>query len=425
MDKEHRMMKAEILQGEGLKQREIAEMLGVTDRTVRNYLKGRPHSELRPRRPSKLDPFKPAIDAILEENPTYNRGILIERLARMGYSGKISILRDYARGVARRLQQQAVIRFETEMGRQAQVDWKEFGKQTVDGHETKLSAFVMVLGYSRKPFVCFTTSMDQATMLACHVLAFSYFGGIPHEILYDNMRTAFAPDAEGVWQPTKRLLALAAHYGFTPRHCRIRRPETKGKVERTVGYLGNNFWPRLEGQELSLKGLNGDVVGWLAAIGDKPLSDFGESRATRFTREQPTLQGLPSVAFDVRTPVPLTVNRESFIQYETNRYSVPPEYIGSVLTLLVHPLHREVELELAGRGSRRFELLAPGAQERSIIESDRKELQKRWNHDRSYSARLRRPRRHVQTAEIEVLTRSPSIYEAFCGGATASDGALS
>ena len=188
MDKEHRMMKAEILQGEGFKQREIAEMLGVTDRTVRNYLSGHQDLHPRPRRPSKLDPFKPVIDAILEENPTYNRSILIERLAKMGYSGKLSILRDYAAEVARRIQTQAVIRFETEMGWQAQVDWKEFGKQTVDGRETKLYAFVMVLGYSRKAFVCFTTSMDQATMLACHVLAFAYFGGIPHEILYDNMK---------------------------------------------------------------------------------------------------------------------------------------------------------------------------------------------------------------------------------------------
>ena len=425
MDKEHRMMKAEILQGQGLKQWEIAEELGVTDRTVRNYLHPKPKPTGRCQKLSKLDQFKPFIDTILEKNPCYNRQLLIERLQKQGYQGKISILRDYAAGVARRIQTQAVIRFETEMGRQAQVDWKEFGKQTVDGRETKLYAFVMVLGYSRKPFVWFTTSMDQATMLACHVLAFAYFGGIPREILYDNMRTAFGPDAEGIWQPTKRLLALAAHYGFTPRHCKIRRPETKGKVERTVGYLGNNFWPRMEGQELSLEGLNGDVQGWLAAIGDKPLSDFGESRATRFAREQPTLQGLPSVAFDVRTPVPLRVGRESWIQYETNRYSVPPEYIGSVLTLRVHPLHREAELELPGRQSRRFELLAPGARERSITESDRKELQKRWNRDRSYSERRRRPRRHVQAAEIEVLTRSPSVYEAFCGVAMASDGALS
>jgi transposase len=89
--------------------------------------------------------------------------------------------------VTRKITKAAAIRFEIEPGRQAQVDWKEFGK--------------------RGPFVRFTTSMDQSTLLACHVLAFSSFGGVPCEILYDNMRTAFAPDADGLWQPTKRLLA--------------------------------------------------------------------------------------------------------------------------------------------------------------------------------------------------------------------------
>ena len=77
------------------------------------------------------------------------------------------------------------MRFETEPGLQAQVDWKEFRRQIVDGRETKLYAFVMVLGYSRKAFVRFTTSMDTATMLACHLLAFAYFGGVPWVIFPD------------------------------------------------------------------------------------------------------------------------------------------------------------------------------------------------------------------------------------------------
>jgi len=77
------------------------------------------------------------------------------------------------------------------------VAWKEFGKQVVDGKETKLYAFVMELGYSRKPFVRFTTDMRQSTLLACHELAFAYFGGVPEELLYDNMRTAFQRDQDG------------------------------------------------------------------------------------------------------------------------------------------------------------------------------------------------------------------------------------
>lgn len=155
-------------------------------------------------------------------------------------------MKAYLAQVRRTMNNQAVLRFETEPGRRAQVDWKEFGKQWVDGHETKLYAFVMVLGYSRMPFIRFTTDMKQSTLLACHTLAFAHFGGVPKEILYDNMRTAFEPNGEGVWHPTRRLAACAVHYGFVPQRCRVRRPETKGKVERLIGYLDRNFSPELK-----------------------------------------------------------------------------------------------------------------------------------------------------------------------------------
>ena len=126
------MLKAEILQEQGWKQREIAEMLGVTDRTVRNYLRPRTTATAAIKRPSKLDPFKPFIDSILEDNPGYNREILIDRLRKMGYDGKISILRDYAAAVQKRIELQAVIRFETAMGRPAPLAWPAFGSPLVD-----------------------------------------------------------------------------------------------------------------------------------------------------------------------------------------------------------------------------------------------------------------------------------------------------
>jgi transposase len=422
MDKEHRMLKAEILQGQGLKQWEIAEKLGVTDRTVRNYLHPKPKPSEPFQRPSKLDPFKPFIDSVLKENPGYNREILIGRLRKQGYQGKISILREYAAAVQKRIELQAVIRFETEMGRQAQVDWKEFGKQVVDGKETKLYAFVMVLGYSRKPFVFFTTSMDQATLLACHVLAFTWFGGVPAEILYDNMRTAYQPDIEGTWQPTKRLLALAAHYGFTPHRCRVRRPETKGKVERTVGYLGNNFWPRMEGQELSLSTLNAEVRLWIEAIGEKPIADLEESRNERFARERPTLKPLPAADFDVRKEIPLVVGREGNIRYEGNRYTVPTALIGEMVSLFVHPLGRSAQLRFPDGTGRQFILAPAGA--RQIIEfpGDRCAHAQRWQKDRDRIALRRRPRKRqrLSALDLEVEVRSPSVYDTISRAMTES-----
>jgi transposase len=146
MDKEHRMLEARILQGQGKTQVEIAEILGVCERTVRSHLKGLPRGRKNPERGSKVDPFKAKIDEILEANTYYNGELIYERLVKLGYAGKISVMKDYVASVRRKLEIQAVMRFETEPGLQAQVDWKEFGKQTVDGRVVKLSAFVMVLG---------------------------------------------------------------------------------------------------------------------------------------------------------------------------------------------------------------------------------------------------------------------------------------
>ncbi len=168
MDKEHRMLDARIMQAQGMKQREIATQLGVTDRTIRNYLKLPPRPRKRPQRGSLLDSFEQYIREILEENPYTNGVLLFERLKARGYSGQISILRDHMAKIRKQLVTTAVRRFETEPGLQAQVDWKEFGRQTVDGKEQKLYAFVMVLGYSRKVFVHFTTSMKMEVFLACH-----------------------------------------------------------------------------------------------------------------------------------------------------------------------------------------------------------------------------------------------------------------
>jgi transposase len=412
MDKEHRMLDARVLQAQGYTHVEIAGMLGICERTVRNYLTRLPAARKNPQRASRLDPFKGLIESQLEEHPSYNGELLYERLVRLGYQGRKSIMKAFVAKIRRKIAATAVMRFETEPGLQAQVDWKEFGKQVVDGKETKLYAFVMVLGYSRQPFVRFTTNTRQSTLLACHELAFAHFGGASAEVLYDNMRTAFVPDSDGIWKPTKRLLALAAHYGFVPKRCRVRRPETKGKVERTIGYLDNNFWPRLSGEPLSLAHLNEQVAAWIDDISRKPLADFGESRADRFERELPSLKPIPFGSFDVRDIVPLVVSRESTIHYETNRYSAPPEFIGATVALMVHPLTRVAELIADGRSVRSFPLAAPGAKTVLVFEEDRKEFAVRWKRDCARLAVRRMPRRRPRPT-VDVDVRSPAAYEAF------------
>ena len=155
-------------------------------------------------------------------------------------------------------------------------------------------------------------------------------------------------------------------------------------------------------------------MSWLFKIDGKPLSGFNESRSERFAREKPLLAVLPATRFDARREIPLGVSRESMITYETNRYSVPPEFIGQLLTLNVDPLSREAEI-FGPRGSlRRFSLKPAGAREKVFFPEDHELVRRRWAHDRLAVARRRIPRRFKRIAkQVEVDVRSPAAYAIF------------
>lgn len=404
------MHQASILAESGHKQGAIAERLGVSPRMVRYYLADKGVvKDLRPR-PSKLDPFKPFAESLLQEDPFYNVVVLFERLQKQGYCGGLTILKDWAVIIRRGLILKAAIRFETEPGRQAQVDWKEAGVWNLDGVPTKVYAFVMLLGYSRRPFVWFTTSMKSPVLLACHVKAFEAFGGITHEILYDNMKTAWLYDGEN-WSVNPKLLELASSLGFTPKRCQVRRPQTKGKVERFIQTLGNSFlpWAREEGLD-SLDALNEKVNLWLAGLGGKPLRDFLETRDERFAAEAGQLIPFrPEAVPDLREVVVLTVNREGRVTFETNRYSVPARFLGLNLTLKLDRLTGDAELMDGKSVIRSLELSTKGGRKVNDRLTDRTELISRWKNENHPQIPADPPPVAVVIPIVEV--RHPAYYD--------------
>jgi len=411
MYKEQKMMKARILQAKGYRQIEIAHMLEVSDRTVRNYLKDPQMPRKKVKRASKLDPFLNTIKALIGYNPYYNCELLYEDLRKSGYEGRISILRDAVARIRKDIITEAVIRFETIPGYQAQVDWKEFGKRYVDGKERKLYAFVMTLGFSRKPYIRYTTDMKSDTLLSCHIGAFHFFGGVPRTILYDNMKTAFIAESEGIFHVQKGLLELASHYGFSPERCRIRRPQTKGKVERMIGYLDNNFWARMEGRELEIERLNEDVMRWIDTIADRPIGGIGESRAERFARERGELLPLPEYDLDVRQVIPCVVSRESMITHETNRYSVSPELISSCVELRVDRRNGRAEVFSEGTSVKSFTLAPTGSRAYIMDDEDRRMIHERWRRDRQRRDGRSERKKMRRLESPEVAIRHPSIYD--------------
>jgi transposase len=401
------MHEAQMLKRQGKKIREIAESLGKSERMVHYYLT----EPSRPRKKrdysSKLDPFKPYIDTILEDDPSFNREVLLRKLRKQEYSGGVTILRDYAAKKAAEFNRKAVIRFETEPGFQAQVDWKELGLRLVDGRWQKLYAFVMVFGYSRKPFVMHTTSMDQATVLMCHVLAFQYFGGVPQEILYDNMKTAFIYSAaDGKWVPNKHLLSLARHYGFTPRRCQVRRPQTKGKVERFIHFYENNFWIERKSFPVVMEELNEAVLRWAETTCQKKIGGLDETRKERFAREKVFLTPLPEKTFDCRQAVPVRVSGESLVRVQNNWYSVPPQYIGEQLTVRIDPLSNQAEVTSGEKMVRMFAITHNERNQRYYLPEHARALKALWQ--KQYTI-PKSKRQVIPKPDVEV--RSPEQYE--------------
>jgi transposase len=148
-----------------------------------------------------------------------------------------------------------------------QVDWAVIRRGA-----DPLSVFVAVLGHSRMAYAQFVTDERLETLIACHEAAFTFFGGTPHEVLYDNMRTVvIGRDAYG---PGKHRLQpgfrdFAHHHGFLPRLCRPYRAQTKGKVERFIRYLRHSFWVPLDsrlrplGVKVDVATANIEVRKWL------------------------------------------------------------------------------------------------------------------------------------------------------------------
>src|SRR5579862_5412428 len=141
--------------------RAIARELGLARNTVRRYVRGTPAATAQPRRPSKLDPFKAPIRRWVREDHLYNCETMLPRLRALGYSGQISILKDFVRplrppaAAARR----PVIRYETKAGEQVQFDWGEFTYEQ-EGRSRKVFGFTAILSYSRLRFVRFVKRTD-------------------------------------------------------------------------------------------------------------------------------------------------------------------------------------------------------------------------------------------------------------------------
>ena len=321
------------LYSQGFSISEISRQTGFDRKTIRKYLtiKTLPEPQKRPGRKSKLDPFKPYILEKLKEGP-YTAARLFREIKEMGFDGGKTIVKDFIQKVRPKQVVPAVLRYETKPGIQAQVDWGEVGKVEVDGKIKKLFCFSMILGYSRMRYVDFTLSIDTPTLVQCHLNAFQYFGGCTQEILYDNMKQVVIKRAlkssDSEWNSL--FEDFFKHYGFIPRLCRPYRPQTKGKIENTIGYIKRDFF--LGGEFSSLENLNFQALEWLKRVNSSVHGTTYEVPLERLKEENLILldQVLPYKVVKIETR---KVSSDCYISYLGNKYSVPYKFAGRTAEL--------------------------------------------------------------------------------------------
>lgn len=250
MIKQEEALMIQIMYKQGYSKKQIARELGISINTVRKYIDSdaKPSYSKRAPKPMKLDPYRSYIkQRLADAHPHWVPATVIFReIQSMGYSGGETMLRAFMRAQKPVVEEGEVVRFETEPGKQMQVDWAEFRKG-----KDRLSAFIATLGYSRTSYVEFVRNEKLDTLLSCHENAFDYFGGVPFEVLYDNMKTVIT-ERDCYGQGKHRLQSafwdFSKHHNFIPRVCRPYRAQTKGKVERFIHYLKHSFYFPLAGE---------------------------------------------------------------------------------------------------------------------------------------------------------------------------------
>ncbi len=289
--REKRVLLREYLE-QGWSKSALAAKLGVGRRTVHRWIRsGQLERDVddevvrykaRPAIDRKIDPYRTIIEARLQAYPLLSAVRLHEEIRAAGYAGSYTQVKEYVRQV-RPVVLEPVVRFETPPGHQGQVDFAHFrlpwGRRW---------ALLVVLGFSRLLWFHFFRRQDMPTLFYGLEQAFGFFGGVPYELLFDQMKAVIIEDERlngGRLVENPEFLRFASHWQFRARACRAYRAQTKGKVERPIRYVRENFF---YGRTfLNDEDLNTQASLWLQQVANVRIhGTTSEKPIERFEREE-------------------------------------------------------------------------------------------------------------------------------------------
>lgn len=321
------------LRMQGLSIHKIAALRGVSRNRVRRALRSPQAPSGKRNRPQglKLAPYFDTIASWLADpiKTLWTAERMFDELQLIGYRGGRTVVKDYLKPF-RHKPKSAEQRFFVRPGQQMQVDWGELGVVDLGPHRVKLYVFVAVMAWSRALFVRFTSDMQMLNWLDCHRRAFAFFGGVPNEVLVDNLKTAVVARAGKTIVWNKKYQEFAVAHGFIPKACWPARPKTKGRVERMVRFVRERFFI---GRELfDLERLNVDAEEWLIERANRRIHrGIGEIPQSRLANEQPLLKALPE--YDLLIEEPRVADAYGLVRYRGVRYSVPEEHARAAVML--------------------------------------------------------------------------------------------
>ena len=284
--------------------------------------------------PHKLDPYRSFIQNTLEQYPRLRATRLLSMLQDRGYDGSIGTLRRYVRRVRPLPKHEAFFRLTVLCGEQAQVDWGSFGKIRIGSNERRLSCFVMVLSWSRATFARFTLDQTLESFVRCHVEAFAAFGGVPREVLYDNLKSVVIERQGDLIRFHPHILELCGHYHFAPKPVGVRRGNEKGRVERRIRDIRESFFAARSFS--GLDDLNRQLDHWNEHVvhARQVPGDDARTVAQALAEERERLLPLPEHSFVCDLVKAIRSGKTPYLRFDGNDYSIPHTLVKKPLTLV-------------------------------------------------------------------------------------------
>lgn len=360
---------------EGKSQRQVARETGYSRNTVKKMLvdgEVPQYHQQKKRVCPVLGPYQTILAEWVAEDEqkpkkqrrTAKRMYDILREEPYAYTGAESSLRSYVGQLRRRSRKKVYVPLAYEPGEVGQVDFGE-AEVVIAGEQVRAQLLVVWLGYSGSTFVKAYPAQTQEIFFDGQASAFEFFGGVPRQLWFDNLKAAVAKMLQGTRREEQRsFIAFRSHYLFEAEFCNVRAGWEKGGVENRVGYARRNWLiPVMEFE--SWDALNTYLRTQCEKELERQLRGQRESIGERLLHERQHFLPLPERGYACCTMRPVRSNHLSLVSFETNRYSVPVEYAHENLVLRAYPhwveiAHRDQKVAVHERcWGREQDILAP------------------------------------------------------------------